>query len=194
MTLIKRRSSLFDQSFEPEPVKPIPVRIIKRYANRKLYDTQHSAYVTLYDLNKMVQSNQEIMVIDNKSKADITKNTLNQIIFDNEKQAAAFAPVKILREIIQNKNGTFSQYLAKLGAIPEDYSALEAASIANTHALSDSLHRSLGQRITAENNFNDFKPAVETEISSTPSSVIKNDFTLEDEDKNSILLPGSFTI
>jgi polyhydroxyalkanoate synthesis repressor PhaR len=97
------------------------VKIIKRYQNRKLYDTQQSCYVTLDDIAKMIRSSEEVMVIDNKTKNDITAATLTQIIFESEKKASQYAPLFTLREIIQNANGSISSYLAKLGAFPHDY-------------------------------------------------------------------------
>ena len=97
-------------------------KIVKRYQNRKLYDTQQSCYVTLDDIAKMVRSNEHIVVIDNKSKNDITAATLTQIIFEAEKRSAQYAPLKTLREIIQHKNSSISAFLAKLGAFPmKDY-------------------------------------------------------------------------
>ena len=73
------------------------VKIIKRYQNRKLYDTQQSCYVTLDDIAKMIRTNEEVMVIDNKSKNDITAATLTQIIFEAEKKASQYAPLFTLR-------------------------------------------------------------------------------------------------
>ncbi len=96
-------------------------KIIKRYQNRKLYDTQQSCYVTLDDIAKMIRTSEEVMVIDNKTKNDITSATLTQIIFEAEKKASQYAPLFTLREIIQNGNGSISSYLAKLGAFPKDY-------------------------------------------------------------------------
>ncbi|MGE3973656.1 MAG: polyhydroxyalkanoate synthesis regulator DNA-binding domain-containing protein [Bdellovibrionales bacterium] len=94
------------------------VKIIKRYQNRKLYDTQQSCYVTLEDIAKMIRANEEVMVIDNKTKRDITAATLTQIIFEAEKKASEYAPLSTLREIIQHGNGSISSFLAKLGAFP----------------------------------------------------------------------------
>ena len=96
-------------------------KIIKRYQNRKLYDTQQSCYVTLDDIAKMIRTDEDVMVIDNKTKNDITAATLTQIIFESEKKASQYAPLFTLREIIQNGNGSISSYLAKLGAFPQDY-------------------------------------------------------------------------
>ncbi len=89
-------------------------KIIKRYQNRKLYDTQQSCYVTLDDIAKMIRANEEVTVIDNKTKRDITASTLSQIIFEAEKKAGEFAPLFVLRDIIQYGNGSMSSYLAKL--------------------------------------------------------------------------------
>lgn len=102
-------------------------KIIKRYQNRKLYDTQQSCYVTLDDIAKMIRANEEVMVIDNKTKNDITAATLTQIIFEAEKKASQYAPLFTLREIIQNGNGSISSYLAKLGAFPQDYHKTQPA-------------------------------------------------------------------
>lgn len=97
------------------------VKIIKRYQNRKLYDTQQSCYVTLDDIAKMIRADEEVMVIDNKTKNDITAATLTQIIFESEKKASQYSPLFTLREIIQHANGSISSYLAKLGAFPKEY-------------------------------------------------------------------------
>lgn len=105
----------------------VRTKIIKRYQNRKLYDTQQSCYVTLDDIAKMIRNSEDVMVIDNKTKNDITAATLTQIIFEAEKKASQYAPLFTLREIIQNGNGSISAYLAKLGAFPKDYAYLQPA-------------------------------------------------------------------
>lgn len=90
--------------------------IIKRYQNRKLYDTRYSCYVTLHEVAKMIRAGEEIKIIDNKSKADITPLTLIQIIFDAERAQAHYAPITVLRSMIQNGDGSMSNYLEQLGA------------------------------------------------------------------------------
>lgn len=135
------------------PAKPVngKIKIIKRYQNRKLYDTQQSCYVTLDDIAKMIRTNEEVMVIDNKSKNDITAATLTQIIFEAEKKASQYAPLFTLREIIQNGNGSISNYLAKLGAFPLDYmtkQALNAQALAEK-ASTDSVKENLEQRVAS---------------------------------------------
>ena len=115
------------------------VKIIKRYQNRKLYDTQQSCYVTLDDISKMIRANEEVMVIDNKTKNDITAATLTQIIFEAEKRASQYAPLFTLREIIQHANGSISSYLAKLGAFPKEYIVKSAQpSTSSSKSTSDS--------------------------------------------------------
>jgi len=134
-------------------------KIIKRYQNRKLYDTQQSCYVTLDDIAKMIRSSEDVMVIDNKTKNDITAATLTQIIFEAEKKASQYAPLFTLREIIQNGNGSISSYLAKLGAFPQDYAEKQAAAQAeaaqkleNGKAYSDDLKKSLDERVASAAN------------------------------------------
>lgn len=129
-------------------------KIIKRYQNRKLYDTQQSCYVTLDDIAKMIRNNEDVMVIDNKSKNDITAATLTQIIFESEKKAAQYAPLYTLREIIQHGNGSISGFLAKLGAFPADYAEKQAQQAAANEALLkatkpsyDTIKSSLDERV-----------------------------------------------
>ena len=126
----------------------IKTKIIKRYQNRKLYDTQQSCYVTLDDIAKMIRTNEEVMVIDNKTKNDITAATLTQIIFEAEKKASQYAPLFTLREIIQNANGSISSYLAKLGAFPKDYAAQPAPIAVEAGKISfDDMKQTLENRV-----------------------------------------------
>ncbi len=63
------------------------VKIIKRYQNRKLYDTHESSYVTLDEIAKMIKSGEDLRVIDNKTKNDITASTLTQLLYESENSA-----------------------------------------------------------------------------------------------------------
>lgn len=142
-------------------------KIIKRYQNRKLYDTQQSCYVTLDDIAKMIRLNEEVMVVDNKTKNDITAATLTQIIFEAEKKASIYPPLMTLREIIQNANGSFSSFLAKLGAIPEDFARQEAAPIVSQErTVTDDLRQSLENRVAkaAQADSNEFAARHQTEV------------------------------
>src|SRR5215212_917722 len=72
-------------------------RIIKRYANRKLYDTQHSRYVTLDQISEMIRAGDDVKIVDNKTKEDLTTVTLAQIIFEEEKKQRSFLPLNAMR-------------------------------------------------------------------------------------------------
>jgi polyhydroxyalkanoate synthesis repressor PhaR len=75
---------------------------IKKYANRRLYNTGSSTYVTLEDLATMVKSGEEFVVQDAKSGEDITRSVLAQIIFDQEaKEGQNLLPITFLRQLIR---------------------------------------------------------------------------------------------
>ncbi len=78
-------------------------RVIKRYANRKLYDTRDSRYVTLPQIAELVRSGEDVRVIDNRTKENLTGVTLAQIIYESEKSAeeSSRQGVKTLRDFIQ---------------------------------------------------------------------------------------------
>ena len=143
----------------------VRAKIIKRYQNRKLYDTQQSCYVTLEDIAKMIRNNEDVMVIDNKTKNDITSATLTQIIFEAEKKASQYAPLFTLREVIQNGNGSISAYLAKLGAFPKEYAETRPTPVVtekvefipeSTRVSHDDIKQSLEERVaTAANAANE---------------------------------------
>jgi polyhydroxyalkanoate synthesis repressor PhaR len=73
---------------------------IKKYANRRLYDTERSCYITLDDLGAMVRDGREFRVVDAKSGEDITHNVLTQIIMDTETRGETLLPVSFLRQLI----------------------------------------------------------------------------------------------
>ncbi len=91
------------------------VRIIKRYQNRKLYDTHQSCYVTLEEIAQIVREGHEIQVIDNKTKNDITYTTQIQLLFDQERRARPGDP-NLLRRVIRHGEGTFTDYIRGLEA------------------------------------------------------------------------------
>jgi polyhydroxyalkanoate synthesis repressor PhaR len=81
---------------EKEPVT------IKKYANRRLYNTGTSTYVTLEDLATMVKSGEDFVVYDAKSGEDITRSVLAQIIFEQEnKEGQSLLPIAFLRQLIR---------------------------------------------------------------------------------------------
>src|SRR6185295_18829168 len=92
-------------------------RIIKRYANRKLYDTQHSRYVTLEQISEMIRNGDDVKIVDNKTKEDLTSVTLAQIIFEEEKKQRSFLPLGAMRNIIQNGGEWFAEVQRKVQSI-----------------------------------------------------------------------------
>src|SRR6266536_928407 len=75
---------------------------IKKYANRRLYNTGTSTYVTLEDLATMVKSGEDFAVFDAKTGEDITRSVLTQIIFEQEnKEGQSLLPITFLRQLIR---------------------------------------------------------------------------------------------
>jgi polyhydroxyalkanoate synthesis repressor PhaR len=86
--------------------------VIKRYTNRKLYDTVESRYVTLDEIAEMVKQGVEVRIVDNKSKEDLTSVTLAQIIFEEEKKKNRM-PLSVLREIIRHPGESISEFISR---------------------------------------------------------------------------------
>ena len=85
--------------------------IIKKYANRRLYDTSASAYVTLEHLSELTRQGKEFMVQDAKTGEDLTRAVLAQIIFEQENKKEGVLPVSFLRQLIQFYGDNFQTML-----------------------------------------------------------------------------------
>ena len=92
-------------------------RIIKRYANRKLYDTEHSRYVTLDQISEMIRNGDDVKIVDNKTQEDLTTVTLAQIIFEEEKKQRSFLPLGAMRNIIQSGGEWFAEAQRRVQSI-----------------------------------------------------------------------------
>ncbi len=104
-----------DQAVPESGPKPAPV-VIKKYANRRLYNTATSAYVTLDHLSQMVKDKTDFVVYDAKTGEDITRPVLTQIIFEEEsKGGQTLLPIPFLRQLISfygdSLQGVVPQYL-----------------------------------------------------------------------------------
>jgi polyhydroxyalkanoate synthesis repressor PhaR len=111
---------------------PDDVVIIKKYANRRLYDTESSSYITLERLAEMVRQKRDFKVIDAKSGEDITRSVLTQIIMDEESRGATMLPVNFLRQLISmygdQMQAVVPQYLeASLDALQRNQSQFRDA-------------------------------------------------------------------
>ncbi|HEU0065877.1 MAG TPA: polyhydroxyalkanoate synthesis repressor PhaR [Sphingomonas sp.] len=117
------------------------VVIIKKYANRRLYNTETSSYITLEHLAAMTRAGRDFKVVDAKSEEDITHNVLTQIIMEEESRGETMLPVSFLRQLI-------AMYGDSMQAVVPGY--LEASM--------DSFHR----------NHQQFKSAVEGAFAHSP--------------------------
>ena len=77
------------------------IRLIKRYESRKLYDTEESRYVSLEEISGWIRDGQEVQVVDNASGADVTSQTLTQIILDEGRRGTSFLPSELLHELVR---------------------------------------------------------------------------------------------
>ena len=115
-----------------------PPRVIKRYANRKLYDTRDSRYVTLQQIAEYVRSGEDVQIIDNTTKEDLTNVTLAQIIYEEEKKGEPEpSSLRNLRTLIQNsgerlmhtlRDGPLGKLVTRRDDEGEDREALETGS------------------------------------------------------------------
>ncbi len=86
-----------------------PLRLIKRYGNRKLYDTSESRYITLDEIARLVRSGNDVKVIDNENGDDLTAITFAQIILEEEKRRSSLISLGLLRELVQHGEDTLAQ-------------------------------------------------------------------------------------
>lgn len=104
----------------PENDQPV---IIKKYANRRLYDTESSSYITLEHLSLMTRAGREFKVVDAKSGDDITHNVLTQIIVEEENRGTTLLPVSFLRQLIAMYGTRCRQWCRTIWKLPWKRSA-----------------------------------------------------------------------
>lgn len=102
---------------------------IKKYANRRLYDTESSSYITLDRLAAMIREGRDFEVVDAKSGEDITHQVLTQIIVDEESRGSTMLPVNFLRQLIGLYGGQMQ------GAVPPYLEAAMEAFQKNQQAM-----------------------------------------------------------
>jgi polyhydroxyalkanoate synthesis repressor PhaR len=89
------------------------VRLIKRYTNRKMYDTERSCYVTLTEVAELVRAGEDVQVIDNKTKADLTEVTLTQALLDSERRRRGSVSLDGIRELIAQGGDLLSKRVSE---------------------------------------------------------------------------------
>ena len=106
---------------------------IKKYANRRLYDTESSSYITLDKLGAMIREGREFEVLDAKTGDDITHQVLTQIIVDEESRGSTMLPVNFLRDLIGLYGGSMQS------AVPKYLDAAMASFKSNQEAMRNAL-------------------------------------------------------
>jgi polyhydroxyalkanoate synthesis repressor PhaR len=101
-------------------------RLVKRYGNRKLYDTSESRYVTLEEIGRWVKVGEDVKILENDTGEDLTAVTFAQIILEEERRRSGFLSLPMLREIIQHGEAalqglaaTFDRGIEALRSAPE---------------------------------------------------------------------------
>ena len=104
-----------DLATEPTKGAALNTVVVKKYANRRLYNTETSSYITLENLAEMIRAGRDFVVYDAKSGDDITRGVLTQIIVEEESKGSAMLPVAFLRQLIGfyggNLEGVVPRYL-----------------------------------------------------------------------------------
>jgi polyhydroxyalkanoate synthesis repressor PhaR len=91
-------------------VKPSPV-IIKKYGNRRLYDTTHSRYINLDDIASLIRQGHDLKVLEAKSGRDVTRVTLTQIITEDAKNKPTGLPLELLRELVMASDEVRQEFI-----------------------------------------------------------------------------------
>ena len=126
------------QSPEPGEQKALPPIVVKKYANRRLYNTETSSYVTLDDLAAMVRDGRDFVVYDAKSGEDLTRSVLTQIIVEQEGKGQNMLPISVLRQLI----GLYGDNLQSL--VPRYLEAAMASFTQQQEQMRDTLTKTMG--------------------------------------------------
>ena len=126
------------QSPEPGEQKALPPIVVKKYANRRLYNTETSSYVTLDDLASMVRDGRDFVVYDAKSGEDLTRSVLTQIIVEQEGKGQSMLPTSVLRQLI----GLYGDNLQSL--VPRYLEAAMASFTQQQEQMRETLTKTMG--------------------------------------------------
>ena len=116
----------------------VPTLIVKKYANRRLYDTEGSTYITLDDLASTVRSGRDLVVYDARTGDDITRVVLTQIIMEEETRGRSILPTSFLRQLIgfygDEMQGIIPEYLEEMMRkfVAPDAATAEESPVART--------------------------------------------------------------
>jgi polyhydroxyalkanoate synthesis repressor PhaR len=117
-------SAYFHPGFTRKRQDTMP--LIKRYPNRKLYDTEAKQYITLDQIAEMIRAGHDVQVTDHESGEDLTTLTLSQVILDQEKRQSGFLPRSLMTDLIRSGGETLDYLLRSLqGSLPLGTTSLE---------------------------------------------------------------------
>ena len=161
-----------------EKAAPQSAVVIKKYANRRLYNTSTSSYVTLDDLAAMVKAGTDFLVYDAKTGEDITRSVLTQIIFEEENKGTNLLPINFLRQLIRFYGDSMQAFvpgflefsLDNLGKEQEKFRAqmMEAWGADPFKAMQDAAQRNMAMFSDAMRVFNPFAAAMGGAAQSSP--------------------------
>lgn len=160
--------------------KPGDKVTIKKYANRRLYNTSSSSYITLDDLAQMTRENVEFEVVDAKSGDDITHSILTQIIMDEEASGKQMLPVSFLRDLIAMYGNSMQSMM------PQYLEAMMTNFRANQAKIQEALREGIGNNPIAkihETNMAVMRAVGEAILPSSKSSSDKTPSTSDDADE-----------
>jgi polyhydroxyalkanoate synthesis repressor PhaR len=103
-------ATVTSEAAEPKPKR---AAVIKKYANRRLYNTATSSYVTLEELCRMVRAGQDFVVFDAKTGEDITRSVLTQIILEEDTKGRNLLPISFLRQVIGYYDDSLRAFLPR---------------------------------------------------------------------------------
>ena len=162
-----------------EKAAPQSAVVIKKYANRRLYNTSTSTYVTLDDLSAMVKSGTDFLVYDAKTGEDITRSVLTQIIFEEENKGTNLLPINFLRQLIRFYGDSMQAFvpgylefsLDNLGKEQEKFRSqmMEAWGADPFKAMQDHAQRNMSMFSDAMKVFNPFAAAAMGAVPGAPA-------------------------
>jgi len=167
--------------------------IIKKYANRRLYDTTASRYVTLDHLRDLVKQGRDFQVLDAKSGEDLTRGVLAQIIFEEESKGETLLPVEFLRQLISfygdNMQTMVPNYLRlsmesftqQQNALREKMTGAMASPAASMALLEEQAKRNMAMFEQAMKMFTPFQPGA-PEAGSGASGSVQGETPADRED------------
>jgi polyhydroxyalkanoate synthesis repressor PhaR len=151
----------------PHADRKAEARLIKRYANRKLYDARTSKYITLEGIRDLVRAGHNVSVIDNDTGEDITRVTFAQIIYEDEKRKDGIGSLPLLRWVVERGDEARRDFMRSMERGREALETMREATEKRVQRLITAPQRqldSLQQRIDEQFERVTSHPAIRSEI------------------------------